>query len=446
MSLLIRNGIVAFPHHTYRTDLLITDGRITSISSHLEPTHAERIIEAQGLHVLPGIIDSHVHFREPGFEYREDFSTGSKAAAAGGVTLIFDMPNGRPSTDSVNTLREKLNRVASKSYVNFGLYAIVTDENLGELQSLAKEGIIGFKLYMAESAVKTSVPDDGSIFEAMQIISSTKKRICVHAENNGIIKFRAKKLRGLGKDTPEVHLEARPSIAEAEAISRAVTFSSNAGSKLHVCHVSSREGVRLVTEAKAQRIDVTAETCPHYLTLSDRDLAGKAHLGKINPPIRSREHQEALWQGLNSGSIDIVSSDHAPVALKEKEKKSVWEAPSGFVGVEVSTALMLDAVNKEKLTLDRYVEVSSANPARAFDLYPRKGLIRLGADADLTIVDLQKEWIIKNTELHSKTKVSPYDGRKVKGAVIYTIVNGFIVYKNGEVMEPPRGKFVSPNH
>jgi len=275
------------------------------------------------------------------------------------------------------------------------------------------------------------VPDDGGIFKAFKLVAETGLRVGSHAENNAIMDSFKADLRKAGRNDPLAHVEARPNIAEAESIQRAILLAEEAGCKLHIYHLSSKEGVHLIRAAKARGIQVSAETGPHYLLLDCDYMRKVGSILKMNPPARSRENREALWQGFFDGTVEVLATDHSPHSPEEKIRENIWEAIPGFCGVETSVPLLLTQVNEGRLSLNNYVQHASENPARLFNLYPQKGTIQVGTDADFAIVDMAKEGLIRSERLHSKTKVTPFDGWRVKGMPVYTIIRSKLVMKDG---------------
>jgi dihydroorotase (multifunctional complex type) len=402
------------------------------------------------LHVLPGLIDPHVHFRAPGLEYKEDFETGSRAAAAGGITCVLDMPNVVPPTWDVPGFEAKRECAEGHCHVDFGIYGVIAAGTLQHILPLATAGVCGYKIFMGETVGKIPTPPDGEILDAWHIMRETGLRCGVHAEDNSILYYLRDKYQKQGRNDPMVHLEARPSIAEAECVSRAIMFAEHCGSKLMIFHMSAKEGVGLLRAAKERGVDALGETAPHYL-LCEADYMISRGLGsimKVNPPIRTWDHAKVLWDGLIAGTIDVLGSDHAPHSPEEKMAHDpfgdIWNALGGCPGVETMVSLMLTQVNAGRLTLNRYVELQAEAPARAWNLWPRKGCLRRGADADVTIVDMRREGVIDNQRLHSKTKLSPFHGWRVTGMPVYTIVRGHVVAKDGEVLGAPIGELQRP--
>ncbi len=447
-DLVIKDGLVVTPEETCRASILVKEGKVAGLVAGGDVPEAKQTYDADGLYVLPGVVDIHVHFREPGLTYKEDFGTGSLAAAYGGVTTVGDMPNVLPPTSTVENLKTKLAEIGKKSYVDYGVYAVIFEENLSEIAGLAEAGILGYKIFMGESVGKLPSPSDGGILEAMKAIAKTGLRLGVHAEDNSIIKYYTEKIKAQGRSDPRkdyaAFLESRPNVSEAECISRAILFAQVTGCKLHIYHMSSKEGVALVGGARARGQDVTAETGPHYLLLDYSFMEKVGTVLKINPPVRAKDDSAALWQGLMNGTVQAVATDHSPHTREEKIKDNIWEAIAGFCGVETAVPLMLTEVNKGRLTLNQYVRVSSEGPAKVFNLYPQKGCLRIGSDADLTIVDMDKEGTLRAEDLHSKNKVTPFEGFKVKGMPVATIVRGVVVMRNGKIQSDPIGRWVRP--
>ncbi len=443
-DLIIKNGLVVTPEATVKAAVLVKDGKIAGIVAGNDLPAAKEVYDATGKHVLPGIIDAHVHFRDPGVTYKEDFGTGSLSAAHGGVCTVIDMPNVIPATSNVEGFNAKLAEASKKSYVDFGIFAVVFEENIPDLLPMRDAGVIGYKIFMGETVGKLPSPSDGGILDAMRVIASTGLRVGVHAEDNSIIKYQTEKLKAAGRTDPVAFVESRPNIAEKECISRAIMFAQETNCKLHIYHMSSKEGVDLVADGKRRGVDVSAETGPHYLLLDYTFMDKVGSILKMNPPVRAKEDQKRLWEGLLDGTVQMIATDHSPHTREEKIKPNIWDAIPGFCGVESAVSLILDQVNKGKLTLNHYVKVASEGPAKVWNMYPKKGCIRVGSDADFTVVDMKKKGVIKVDELHSKNKVTPFDGFEVKGMPVATIVRGNIVMRDGKVDGAPAGKLVTP--
>jgi len=444
-DLVIKNGKIVTPQVTYEgDDIAVKDGKIIAIDKQGSFAEAKEVIDVKGKYILPGLIDVHVHFREPGLTYKEDFTTGSMGAAVGGITTVCDMPNCVPFTCTLEAYQQKLDIIKNKAYVDYGLIAAIVGNSIQEIPKLAEAGINVFKIFMGATVGGVPAPDDGGMLEAFRLIAKTGRRIGVHAENNPIMDFFAAKLKEEGRTDALAHMEARPNVAEAEAIQRAILFAKETGCKLHIYHMSSKEGVELVKRAKADGVDVSAETGPHYLLLNSEHYKKLGSILKMNPPVRTAENGEALWKGLQDGTVEVIATDHSPHTVEEKIKDNIWEAIPGFPGVETSAPLMLTQINEGKISLNQYVKLASENPARLFNMYPEKGSFKIGTDADFTIVDMEKESVIDKSKLQSKCKLTPFDGYKIKGMPVCTIVRGNIVMKDGQIVGEPQGKQVVP--
>jgi len=434
VDLVVRGGYIVDSEFVYKAGIAINAGKIVAIGSDESMPSATRTIDVHGMFVLPGIIDAHVHFREPGLEYKEDFSSGSTAAVCGGVTSVCDMPNVKPPTQDAASFKLKLQRGLEKSLVDFAIFGVVLPTNMDKIQELKEEGVIGFKIFMGETVGNLPSPDDWELVESFREIAKTGLRVGVHAENRSITTHLVSQFKDAGKNDPIFHLLSRPSISEAEAIQRAVLFADYSKAKLHIFHTSSSEGVDVIRRAKREGSEVTAETCPHYLLLDGEDgLRKMGPLMKMNPPVRTLDNAEALWRGLKDRTIDMITTDHSPHSHQEKFNANIWEAIAGWPGVETFLPLMLTEVDKGRLPLNEIARYMSEQPARVWGFYPQKGRIGIGSDGDLTVVDLKKEWIIRSENLHSKSKFTPFDGWKVKGSIEYTIVRGDVLFEQGQV-------------
>ena len=452
-DLVIRNGQVVTPTETFKGGVAISDGKFVAIGTDDTLPKGQEEIDAKGKHILPGIIDGHVHFREPGLSHKEDFTTGSTAAVCGGVTMVMEMPNVNPPTADADKVREKIKIAEGKFLTDYAFYGVVVQTNADQILPMAEAGVIGYKIFFGETIGNLPFPDDGMCLEAFANISKSGLPLGIHAENRQIMAYYTNKLKAEGKNDPVYWEASRPAICEAESVAHAIFFAETFNTKLHVYHMSSKQAAALVKEAKAKGLRVTAETGPHYLLRDYKDMAEVGPLLKMNPPVRSRDHGEALWDGLLNGYIDMIATDHSPHTLEEKgsdiygkmTKPAIWDCISGFCGVETAVPLLLTEVNKGRLTLNHYAKLTSENPAKVWQIYPQKGAIRLGSDGDVTIVDMDKESTIDVNKLHSKNKPSPWHGWKVKGMPVATVVRGNVQMRDGEVVGKPIGKLVRPN-
>jgi dihydroorotase len=438
VDLIIRNGTLVAPEGRYAAAIAIRQGVIAAIGEERLLPPAREIIDADGLFVLPGVIDAHVHFRDPGNTDDEDWETGSAAAACGGVTTVFDMPSTNPPVDNVANLKIKESIARAKSHIDFGLYGLLGAHNLTELEALSANGVVGFKCFMSSSlSGRLPAPDDGVILEGFERIARLGRRCIVHAENLGVVTLRERRLKEAGRVDGRAHAESRPPVAAAEAVSRAIIFAESAKMRLHIAHESSADALPYIAAARARGVDVTAETCPQYLLLTDDDVATKGGILRCNPPIRKPGHDAALWKAINDNVIDILTTDHAPHSISHKTKPNIWDNSCGLLGVETSLPVMLTQVHRGLLSLERLVSLCSASPARVWDLYPRKGALRVGSDADIVLVDMERSTKIDQEKLHSKHRISGWHGRAVKGFPVRTIVRGRTVMLSGDIVGPP---------
>ncbi len=438
-DLVIHNGIVVSPDSAMPTSVAIKDGKILSLGAPEAMPATRETLDAKGLHVLPGAIDVHVHFRDPGYPHKEDWESGTAAAAFGGVTTVFDMPNTIPPTGTAAILADKHRIAASKAHVDFGLYGLLGEDTIANVPELIEGGVIGFKLYMGNTFGKIPSPSTGAMLEAFEVVAETGKRVSLHAETNSIMERRQTRLTQAGRHDPLAHIASRPAVVAVEAVSRACILAEWTGARIHILHISSADELRPLREAKARGVDVTGETCPQYLFLSTDDYARFGGVIRVNPPVREKENQEPIWSALLDGTIDMIATDHAPHTPEEKTRNDIWAVDCGFPGVETQMPAMLTEVNAGRMTISDYVRWSSFNPARHWGLYPRKGAIQPGSDADLALVDLQRAWTIDDARIQSRSKISPWHGRAVKGLPIHTLVRGCFVMRDRGLMAETRG-------
>jgi len=430
---------VVTPQSIVEANIAIKDGAIIAVGGDGAMPQARETLDATGLYVLPGAIDVHVHFRDPGYPHKEDFASGTAAAAFGGVTTVFDMPNTIPPTGTGEALAAKHRIAAGKAHVDFGLYGLLGEDTIEHVAALVEGGVIGFKLYMGNTFGRIPCPSTGAMLEAFEAVAPTRKRISLHAETNSIMERREARLRGAGRLDPLAHLASRPAVVALEAVSRAALLAEWTGARIHILHISSAEELRALREAKARGVDITGETCPHYLMLSSEDYARFAGTIRVNPPVREKRNQAPLWGALADGTIDLIATDHAPHSAEEKTRNDIWTVDCGFPGVETQMALMLTQANAGRFGICDYVRWSAANPARIFGLYPRKGAIGPGSDADIAVVDLAREWTVEDAALQSRSKITPWNGRRVQGLPIHTLVRGRFVMRNRTLVAGTRG-------
>jgi dihydroorotase (multifunctional complex type) len=433
-DLVIRNGTLVTSFDTYIADVGVSSGSIAAIGAELAAGTNE--IDARGLHVLPGLIDGHVHFREPGLEHEETWLTGSRAAVMGGVTTVLDMPNTNPPTDTPARARAKLELAASSSFCDFGVFGLLA-ESVESVADLAESGlVVGLKAFLGPTTGGLRAPDDEDLRRALMIVREAGLRVAFHAEDRAIIERTEAAVRASGRTDPVAHLDARPQSAEVAAIDRAGKLLLETGTAGHILHLSSAAGLAAVERWRALSVDLTCEVTPHHLLLDRDAYAASGGIAKVNPPIRGEADAAALREAIADGRIDVVGSDHAPHLATEKQRNSIWDVPAGFAGVETALPLLLTyGFHAGWLSLERLVHVTSEAPARIWGLWPRKGATRVGADADITLVDLERTGEIRAQDLHGKNSLSPFDGSSTRGAAVMTVVRGRVVMREARLID-----------
>lgn len=426
MDLILRNGKVVTPSGIVEADIGVSAGKIAQVGKISESASVEK--DCTGLFILPGFIDMHVHFRDPGFPKKEDFASGSAAAAAGGVTAVIDMPNTNPPTLTCEALEEKRKIAASKSLVNFGFFFGLTYDNFEEIKRA--QNIAGIKVYMGSSTGDLLVQDTRVIEKLFQL----GKFVIVHAEDENIIRENAAKYQDAAD--PSVHSLIRSPAAAYEAVKSVLHLAKKYEARVHVTHVSTADEIEELRKFRGPL--VSCDVTPHHLYLTQNAYAERGNYVKINPPLRTNKDRQALWKGLRDGVVTAIASDHAPHAKEEKEQ-SYGKAPAGAPGVETMLPLLLDSVNHGELSLRDIAQLTAENPARLLGI-KNKGQIIAGFDADLAVVDINKETEVGANGFFTKCGWSPFSGWKLKGRPVMTIVGGQTVFENGSVNRTSRGK------
>jgi len=412
--------------------LAIDEGRIVKIGKETRMPQADSKIDLHDLLVLPGLIDSHVHLRDEGKSYKEDFFSGTSAAAAGGFTTVLDMPNNDPVTMSVETLRDRMAKAERTILVNVGFFSEFP-KNLVEMEGIVKQGAVAFKLFMVEQVGGLNVTDDQALQEAFKIAARLSVPVAAHAEEPILLEKAIDKLKRSNRNGIGAYIMAHSDEVEEKAIKRLLDAAGAAKNHLHVCHLTTERGLTAVVEGKNSQIQVTCETTPHNLFLSADDLKRKETLALTMPPVRDKHNVEALWQGIQKGWIDTLGSDHAPHARNEKEAESVWNVKVGIPGLETTLPLLLTALHKGRLTIGDIVRLMAEKPAEIFKLKGR-GFLKEGNTADLSVIDLKRDFKIDASKFHSKAKYSPFDGWNVKGKAVKAFVNGQLIVDNDEII------------
>jgi dihydroorotase len=430
-DVLFRGATVVNQDGTGMRDIGVRGGRIAALGR-IDPAAAGEVIDCTGLHILPGVIDTQVHFREPGAEHKEDLATGSLAAVMGGVTAVFEMPNTSPLTVTAGALANKLGRARNRMHCDFAFFVGGTHRNVDEIATLERlPGAAGIKIFMGSSTGDLLVPDDETLHA---ILSCTRRRVSVHAEDESRLRERAG-LRVEGD--PSSHPVWRDEIAALRATERLVRIARRTGARVHLLHVSTGEEMAFIRDHKDV---VSVEVTPQHLTLDATAYSRIGTRAQMNPPVRDAAHRARLWAGVDDGTADILGSDHAPHTLEEKAKPYP-ASPSGMPGVQTLVPVMLDHVAAGRLTLERFVDMTSAGPARLFQI-AGKGRIAAGYDADLTIVDLKRRETITDAWSRSRSAWTPYDGMTVTGWPVGTILRGRRVMWEGRLETPATGDAV----
>ncbi len=432
VELTIRGAKVFYNGILVEGGVSVSNGKIVQIGSDNRLPKGDIEIKANGMLLLPGFIDVHVHIYDPeDLGDRDSFDTGTLAAAHGGVTTIIEMPTTTPVV-TVSSVKEKIKAGERLSYIDFSLHAgmIEEPEDLKDIDELVNLGVSSFKTF-------TAPPFKAEDYTILKLMEKTKNKavVVVHAENDSIISRYVEVAVRDGRKDPVAHHGFRPWVAEVEAVWRVIVLAGFTRTALHVAHLTTAGGVEAIRYGKNKGFNVTVETCPQYLVLTIKDVERLGPYAKVNPPLRGSRDVEALWKGLKDGTIDMVATDHYPTFKHQREEgwKDIWNIPSGLPGVETLVPLVYGfGVSRGIIDLNRLVEVLALNPARRFGLYPKKGVIAPGSDADIVLFDPKEEWTIKADLLHHKSDWTPFEGLHIKGRVKTTISRGRIIVKDGE--------------
>jgi len=438
---LLYNGKVFVDGELIKAGIAINDEKIFRIAKTPNLPEASKRINLKGNVVIPGLVDVHVHLRDEGKAYKEDFYTGTMAAAAGGVTTVLDMPNNEPVTMSGYALEERISLTRGQIFVNVGFYSALP-QSYAEIRDILEKGALAFKLFLNKQIGGVDIDSDEALLETFHILSRAGAPVAVHAEDRRLIEEKKRKLQRSGRNDFKAFYEVHSSKAEENAVKRMIRLTEQSEVQTHFCHLSSKKGLNHVKKAKEKGLFVTCEVTPHHLFLSSADLEKYGGFAVVTPSLKTRRDVEALWHALKAGWIDIIASDHAPHTLREKTADSVWDVKPGIAGIETLLPLMLNEVNRGRLTLAELVRLTSENPAKIFRINLR-GLLKEGFYADLTVVDMKKTHQIDASKFYSKAKFSPFDGWKLRGKPVKTFVNGELVMEDGEIVaKPATGKLV----
>lgn len=458
LDMILKNGNVFVDGMFQRVCVGVKEGKIAVITDDANAPEAATVMDLAGEYLIPGTIDTHMHVRDPGHIERGNFYTETLAAAAGGVTTIMEHPISVPPQYTVEILENRIKRAKEQCVVDFCFYGAAGGEYPEEITKIAADGrIVAFKTFLhaapegREQEFKgLTMADDAQLLVGMQELAKTGLICAFHAEDNDLITYFSKKFQEEGRTGGRDHSLSRPVITEVQSVERVLRFAAETGARVEIAHVSTPQAMQLIKEAKLSGVDVYAETCPHYLFLNDGDLEKFGPFAKCNPPLRSQELVDGLWEYVKDGTVDYIGSDHSPFLYEEKARgiDNVFKAVAGFPGVDLRLPLMLNAVAEGKLTMERMVELLSVNPAKVFNIYPQKGSIRVGADADFAAFTLRESTVVdkKKNYSHARDIAIPYDGRTLRGKLTYTILRGKVLMKDGVVDETAKayGRLVTP--
>lgn len=440
-DLIIKNGNIVTENEIFTGYIAVNDEKIVKLSKEPIEDSAKEVYDASGLHILPGLVDVHVHFNEPGREHWEGLATGSSSLAAGGATSFFDMPlNSDPPTINKEQFLLKKQVAEEKSVVDYGLLGGLVPENLSELEGLMECGAVGLKGFMPHSGIDEFSAIDGSyLYDGLKKAAELDTIVMLHAESQVITTKLAEEAKSEGRTTAYDFEKTRPVSSEVEAVERALSMAESANAKIHIVHASAAEVARRVAMAKQRGVDATVETCTHYLSLTVDDLEKLGAIAKCCPPVRTQEVVDELWESIKKGEIDLVSSDHSPSSgdLKIlKEGQSIFDCWGGISSAQSTLNLLLEeGYFKRNIPLETIVRLTSANPAKRFGIYPKKGAVAVGSDADFAIVDLNKNFTLQKEDLLYKHKHSPFVGKEFRGQVLCTILRGQKVFENGKIVK-----------
>ncbi|MEC6997614.1 MAG: dihydroorotase [Pseudomonadota bacterium] len=427
------NGNVCTHTSIKKSSIGIKNNKILKIGK-INSNECTKIIDCNDKYILPGIIDTQVHFREPGLSHKEDINSGTKSAILGGVTTIFEMPNTSPATINKRELEKKLKIAKNSSWTNYSFFIGACKENLLNLSKLEKiKGCAGIKIFMGSSTGTLLLSEEKDLETALRIC---KRRVAIHSEDEERLKKRFLQIKK--KEGVLQHEYWRDTKSAVLSTKRVLKYANKYNTKAHILHISTKDEINLLRRTKK---NITCEVTPQHLSLfSPNCYESLGSKSQMNPPIRNRNHQKGLWEGISDGTVNVIGSDHAPHTLKEKSLK--WpNSPSGLPGVQTSLHIMLDFVSKKKLSLEKVIELLSYNPAKIYNI-KNKGQIKKYFDADITIVDLNKSYTIKDSDMAYKCRWTPFHGKKVKGDIFATIINGKIKMINKKILGKPNGKVV----
>lgn len=456
MDLTITGGEIVTEHGRLHADVGIDQGQIVALATPGTLPSATETLDASGTLVLPGAVDIHFHSRTPAYPERGDFYTETQAAAAGGVTTVLEMPISKPGCATPEVFRNRRRLIEEQAIIDVGLYGAPGTLNRDDVLGMVEEGATAFKIFLhrpvlgrEDEFVGICLTEDEELYQTLALVKQTGRRIVVHCESDSMLEAGLARIRAERRTDLQAHMDSRPPVVEAVAVATLLTMAEDLRTPVHVAHVSSAHAVDVIRRFQRDGVDVSAETCPHYLFFTEEDYLRLGPYAKFNPPIRSLADQQALWAGLADGTLSVVTSDHGPYQVEEKERGrgATWLAPSGGPGVQTLLPMMMTAALKGRLSPEQVVRLVSSEPARLFGLAGRKGTVEPGADADVCIYDPRPEIIMTSDRMFSQAKDvnKLYDGMPLQGEVLATVSAGRVVFREGTILaEKGSGRFIAP--
>ena len=443
-ELLIANALVVSSKSCTPADILVSDGKIAALLAPGSGCEAKKVIDVKGRHVMPGCVDGHTHMMDPGYTDREEFETGTMAAAVGGITTIVDHHRTLPAVYSIGPLLEKIDYLSERACVDFGLKGGISPDNVEELQAMWDAGITGFKTFTCNlhgvKAMHTAF-----LMRSFTEVARMGGTVLIHCEDDGICQYNEEVLKAAGRTDYHSQWEWRSKLAEYVAVQTVISIAKETGCRVVIAHVSQPDLLTQLRDAREQGYEIYAESCPHYFNLTVEDLEKKGPWAEFTPPMNTAENQALLWKKFDQGFVTTIGSDHCPYPKEQKVpgETDIWDAPNGIPGIETSLRLMLNGVSEGRTSINRVVECMCENPAKVYGLFPQKGQIAVGADADMVVLDMDRAEMVSNDKIVSKCGWSPFDGKILKGFPELVFVRGRLVGDNGAfVGQKGYGRFV----
>lgn len=432
---IIKNGTLVTHTGRFCGSIGIQDGKIHSITADAEELKAREVIDAAGKYIIPGAIDAHVHFQDPGFTEREDFEHATRAAAVGGVTTAISHPMNIPPIVDKESYEFTMDAYHGRGLIDYGIHGGGTSGNRGEVEELWTEtGATSIKMFMCFSVAEFPYVKDDALYDILTKLAKADGLAIIHAENNELIDLKEKELKAAGRTDPMAYHESHCSEGEMESVKRILYYLEITGASAVILHSGMCGALREIRSAQLRGVKVYAECCPHFLTFTDRDMMEYGPYLKFSPVMRDEDNRRELWKLLEAGYIQTIGSDHSPYTVEEKQAgmNDIWKAPNGIPGIQTLLPVLLNGVSEGKLSMERLVEVTSWNPSMIYGLNYRKGSMEIGKDADLVIVDMDRVHTFEKADILSKSKWSPYVGKTLKGWPVMTFVRGELVAKDGQ--------------